>query len=1015
MNYPRHLGIRSVLLAASALCASAPAFAADEAPAKLASAAEEAGSAADGGSDNGPIIVTGSRLQRTTFDAPSPVTTLGGDDLARRGVTNVAEAIAELPSFRDSTSPQTQGFGSFNVGARIMNLRGLGVTRNLTLVNGRRFAPTTREGSVDLNFLPSILMDRTEIVTGGASAAYGSDAITGVVNVILNKNLEGIKAEVDYGISDEGDGDRLHAAAAFGTEIGDRGHFVIGGEYADQKGIGNCFTRDWCTAGAVVTNLGYAGGNGMPNYVRVNDGAGLRFNNAGVVYGGPTDVYGIGALFGTGGTTFDSNGDPVAFHTGNPGFALFQKGGDIIPAYINSNITVPVERYSVNAHFNYDVTDDIEVFLEGTYGHVDGQLLQTSFFNTAIPIYADNPFIPAEVRALLDAGQQTQPTGPYSLVRPSKAAFSMARMFDDFGRGYSTSSADTYRIATGISGSFSDKWKWDGYYQYSRTDRLQQVEDNLVVGAAVYPVTSPSTIAKSNAYFYFAADAVTDPITGKPTCRALLSDDPALRAAAAGCVPVNLFGENNYDPAAKDYIYGTLVEDIALEQHVIAANIAGELFEAPGGSVGLAFGGEYRIDKIDVVHDDLSNLYAYFQNFGADYNGKTEVIEGYAEVEVPILADVPGAEALSVNGAIRQTHYNITGFGSYLRTNVSNSFDATAWKLSMNWEPTDWLRFRVSRSRDIRAPNFAELFLSSASAFTSIVNPFKLDGQNKPVSNNPSLLSGGSPDLKPEKADTWGAGMILQPKGALDGLRFSVDYFNIKVQDYIGTPPGGAQNIVNECFKGRAEACALVNDGGITTGQDITSVRNVSVNLEELRTSGLDFEADYRIDLSGQNQLMLRGLATYTDELTTVAYGQEINRAGQTGSAASISAPKWTASAFVTFVNPRFTLTLQGRYIDKGVLDALYKDPSDEGYDPKLPNSITDNSVPSRFYLNLSGTAKVGPRWGEDDEKGFELFFRVNNLLNKAPPIVPEFQYPTNPAYFDTIGRYYTIGARARF
>ncbi|HTN14739.1 MAG TPA: TonB-dependent receptor [Sphingomonadaceae bacterium] len=1010
MDNSRNLGIRSVLLAASALCASSPAFAADDDLGKKVTVAEEADSAADGASGNSPIIVTGSRLQLTTFDAPSPVTTLGGDDLARRGVTNVAEAIAELPSFRDSTSPQTQGFGSFNVGARIMNLRGLGVTRNLILVDGRRFAPSTREGSVDLNFLPSILMDRTEIVTGGASAAYGSDAITGVVNVILNKDLEGFKAEADYGISDESDGDRFHVAGAFGTKLGDRGHFVIGGEYADQKGIGNCFTRDWCTAGAVVTNLGYAGGNGMPNYVRVNDGAGLRFNNAGVVYGGPSDIHGIGALFGTGGTTFDSNGDPVAFHTGSPGFALFQKGGDIIPAYINSNITVPVERYSVNAHLDYDVTDDINVFLDGTYGHVDGQLLQTSFFSTAVPIYADNPFIPADVRALLDVGQQDQPTGPYSLVRPSSAAFSMARMFDDFARGYSTSEADTYRISTGISGSFSDNWKWDGYYQYSRTDRLQVVEDNLVVGAAIYPVNNPATIAKSNAYFYFAADAVVDPNTGRPTCRALLSDDPALVAAAQGCVPVNLFGENNYDPAAKDYIYGTLTEDIALEQHVLAANISGSLFEAPGGSVGLAFGAEYRVDKIDVTHDDLSNLYAYFQNFGADYNGKTEVVEGYAEVEVPILADVPGAEALTLNGAIRQTHYKVTGFGSYLRTSVENSFDTTAWKLSGNWEPTDWLRFRVSRSRDIRAPNFAELFLSSASAFSSIVNPFKGN-----VSNNPNLLSGGSPYLTPEKADTWGAGMILQPKGALNGLRFSVDYFNIKVKDYIGTPPGGSQNIINECYKGRAEACALINDGSITTGDDITTVRNVSVNLEELRTSGLDFEADYRIDLGGQNQLMLRGLATYTEELTTVAYGQEIDRAGQTGSAASISAPKWTANAFITLVNPRFTLTLQGRYIDKGVLDALYTDPSDPDYNPKLPNSITDNSVPSRLYLNLSGTAKVGPRWGEDDEKGFELFFRVNNLLNKAPPIVPEFQYPTNPAYFDTIGRYYTVGARARF
>ncbi|AKH41501.1 outer membrane receptor protein involved in Fe transport [Altererythrobacter atlanticus] len=998
MNARQITGSRAFFLAGSALAALSA----------LPAHAQDGGSDGGQGAGNEPIVVTGSRLQRTTFDAPSPVTTLGGDDLARRGVTNIAEAITELPSFRDSTGPQTQGFGSFNVGARIVNLRGLGVTRNLILVDGRRFAPSTREGSVDLNFIPSILIDRTEIVTGGASAAYGSDAITGVVNVILDKNLEGLKVQADYGVSEEGDGDRYHAAAAFGTSIGDRGHFVIGGEWSDQNGIGNCFTRDWCTPGAVVTNLFHGTGNGLPNYVRSNDNAGLRFNNAGVVYAGPTDPNGVGSLLGTGGITFDSDGNPQPFEVGNPAFALFQRGGDILPAYINANITVPVERYSVNAFADYEIADDVTVFVEGTYGHVDGQLLQTSFFSLGIPIYADNPFIPAEVRATLPAGQQAQPAGPDTLVRPGAPAFSLARMFDDFGRGYSTSAADTYRASAGIEGKLGSNWNWDGYYQYSRTDRLQRVEDNLVVGAAIYPVSNPATIAQSNAYFYFAADAVVDPSTGQPTCRALLSDDPALVAAAQGCVPVNLFGENNYDPAAKDYIYGTLIEDIKLEQHVLAANLAGDLFDAPGGPVGLAFGAEYRVDKIDVVHDDLSNLYAYFQNFGADYNGKTEVVEGYAEVEVPLLSDQPFAQALTVNGAIRQTHYKVTGFGSYLRTQVENSFDATAWKLSANWEPTDWLRFRVSRSRDIRAPNFAELFLSSASSFTTVANPF-----NPGQTENPDLRNGGSPFIDPEKADTWGVGMILQPSGFLDGFRLSVDYYDIKVKDYIGTPPGGFQNIINECYGGRQAACDLINDGSIAAGEDITEIRSVSLNLEELRTSGIDFEADYRFELGGENQLLLRGLATYTDELTTVAFGQEIDRAGQTGIAGSISAPKWSANGFLTFVNPRFTATLQGRYIDSGVLDALYSDPSDPGYDPTLPNSINDNSVPSRFYLNLFGTMKIGPDW--ENGNGFELFFRINNLLDKDPPIVPEFQFPTNPVYFDTIGRYYTFGARARF
>ncbi len=994
MNRHQISQTRALLLAASALVPllAAPALAQESPPPEP-----------TGTSDDAPIVVTGSRLQRTTFDTPSPVTVLGSDDLARRGITNVAEAITELPSFRDSTGPQTQGFGSFNVGARIVNLRGLGVTRNLILVNGRRFAPSTREGSVDLNFVPSILISRTEIVTGGASAAYGSDAITGVVNVILDDKLEGLKAEADYGVSEQGDGDRIHAALAFGTPIGDRGHFVIGGEWADQKGIGNCFTRDWCTSGALVTNPG-----GLPNFIRSNDNAGFRFNSSGVLRGGAPGS--ATNLFGTGGVTFDNNGNPIAFDGGTQFFGLNQLGGDFTPTYLNANITVPVQRYSFNAFADYELSNNLRVFVEGTYGHVAGQLLQTSFFTAGVPIFADNPFIPDAVRAQMQAGQNTQPTAPSSLVRPGNAtaAFNMARSFDDFARGYSTSTADTYRVAAGLDGKIGSNWTWDASYQYSRTDRNQRVEDNLIVGAAAFPITNPATIAQSNALFYFALDAVVDPVSGNPTCRALLSPDAALRTAAQGCVPVNLFGAGNYDPAAKDYIYGTLIEDIKLEQHVLAANIGGQIGELPAGPLSIAVGGEYRVDQIDVTHDDLSNLYAYFQNFGSDYNGKTEVIEGYAEVEVPVLKDEPGAQAVSLNAAIRQTHYKISGFGSYLQTQANNSFDATAWKLSVNWEVNDWMRFRVSRSRDIRAPNFAELFLASASSFTPIVNPFRGG-----IAQNPNLYNGGNPYVRPEKADTLGIGMILQPQGALDGLRLSVDYFKINVKDYIGTPPGGFQNIINVCAEGITTACELINGGSIAIGDDITEVRNISLNLEELRTSGVDIEADYRFDLGGRNQLMLRGLATYTDELTTVAFGQTIDRAGQTGVAGDVAAPKWSANGMVSFVNPRFTVTLQGRYIDKGLLNALYSQPGDDDYVAGNPNTIDDNSVPSRFYLNLSGTINLGP--DAEEGRGFQLFYRVNNLLDTDPPIVPETQFPTNPVYFDTIGRYYTLGVRARF
>lgn len=929
------------------------------------------------------IIVTGSRLARSTFDAPSPVTVVGGEDLENRAVVNVGQGISELPAFRPSTSPTTQGFGSFNVGAQIVNLRGIGVTRNLILVDGRRFAPTTREGSVDLNLVPSILVERVEVVTGGASAAYGSDALAGVVNVILDKDLDGLKVQFDNGISGEGDGYDFHAAGAFGTSLGSLGHLVIGGEYNDRDGIGNCFTRDWCTAGAVVSNPFYAS-NGLPNYVRADENAGWFFNSGGVVSTNNNRAPGSADLlnmFGTGGITFGPDGAPQAYHPGSFSFALSQIGGDVYPTYTDANITVPVERYSLFGHADLNISDSVNAFVEGSYGHVDGVLLQTAFFTAGLPIYADNPFIPDGLRPFVPEPDVTSPT------TPAAPAFSLGRVFDDVGRGLSTSTADTYRVTAGLGGPLGT-WEWDAYYQYGRTDRLQTVENNMIVGG-------------SSPRLSFAVDAVRDPVSGDVTCRALLSPDPAVREAAAGCVPVNLFGADNVSPAGKDYIFGTLVEDIVLQQHVVAANMRGDVADLWAGPLSVAVGAEYRVDKIDVTHDDLSNEFAYFQNFGADYNGTAKISEGYLEAELPLVDDASWTRSLILNGAVRYTHYDISGFGSYLRSDTDTSFNATTWKASLIWEPIDILRLRATQSRDIRAPNFADLFLASGSNFAPVVNPF-----NPTQSVPPFTLNGGTPTLRPEKGDTTTFGIVLSPNGMFNGFRLSADYYDIKVDGYIGTAPGGSQFIVDRCFAGVEQACSLVDFGPDDT---ITEIRNVTLNLDEIETRGIDFEAAYTIPLGGSdNSLSLRGLATYVAELKTSNFGESVDRAGQTGNSAGLAAPDWIANGFVTYNSPHFTTTLQGRYISSGLYDAQRIGPDDADYAPTLPNSISDNRVDSRFYVNLFASWRPS---GEED-RGVELFGAIHNLFDKDPPAAPETQFYTNPVYFDTIGRYFRLGIR---
>jgi iron complex outermembrane recepter protein len=939
------------------------------------------------------VVVTGSRIARSSDDAPSPVTTLGSDELTKLQATNIGAALSELPAFKANNNPSTNGFGSFNVGAQLVNLRGLGVTRTLILLDGRRFAPTTREGSADLNLIPSLLIERTEMVTGGASAAYGSDAIAGVVNINLRKDITGLEVQADYGKTDEHDGDRYHIAMATGTHLlNDRARVVFGAEVDHQQGIGNCFVRDWCKPAQVITNPGFntpAGvGNGLPNYVRSDNNAGFWMTQGGVVTGA-TNPAAIRNMFGTGGIQFDANGNPQPYTPGSLVSGLTQVGGTILPTFLNTNLTVPVERYTLYGHSDYEINDNLTAFFDASFGHVTGSVLQSSFFDSGIAISRDNPFIPASIRSILTAN-------------PTIASFTMGRVGDDLERGYSTSTANVKGATLGLNGRFGDNATWSTYYQFARTDRLQTVAGNRIQGDPTKTANDPTNPLR----FARAVDAVLDtettitPQVGDIVCRATLSADPAMRAAAAGCVPLNLFGTNNYDPRARDYVYGTLVEDINLTEHLLGANVSGEVADLWAGPLSLAGGLEFRRDAIDVVHDPLSNAYAYFQNFGSDYNGTSKVGEVYIEGELPLLKDVPAARRLDLNVAARYARYNQDGFGSYLRTTTSNDINATTWKGSLNWEPLDWLRLRATRSRDIRAPNFADLYLASAGSFAPVFNRFT--GTNQ----FPSTVGGGSPDLDAEKADTTTAGFVFTPKwGWTDRARLSVDYYDIKVNGYIAAP--GGQFIMDRCFAGNAKACSSITFG---PGQSLVQIRNVSQNLDELRTRGEDFELSYALPIASDT-LDFRLLASHVEEITTTTFGIAVDRAGQTGGIAATALPDWLLRANLSWTHGPASVTLQARYIDKGTLDATRLDPTDAGYSPTLINSTNDNHVASATYVNLFGSYD----FTVTGDTAVQLFGSISNLFNREPPFAPELQYPTNPTYFDQIGRTYRAGLRVRF
>ncbi len=988
------------------------------------------------------VTVTGSRIAKTGYTTPTPVTVLSAQLMEDLNATNVGAAVSQMPAFKPSNTPTNNGWGSFNVGAQIVNLRGLGVNRNLVLVDGRRFAPVTREGTVDLNLIPSGLVERTDVVTGGASAAYGSDAIAGAVNVILNKKLQGIKGQVDYGTSWRGDGSDIHVSLAGGDDFGGgKGHFILGGEYEKQDGIGDCFTRPWCHGGQVVTNTGVGAVAGQPYLVRTDVGGGFQANTGGVINyinNSTSATAPIRGMFGntgtTGGVTFNAVGQPVAYTLGAPASGTSMGvGGDAVSGMTTTQLLVPVDRYTTYGHLDYNFTDSLHGFIEGSYGHVSGTTLQSRYFGTALTIFADNPYIPAAIRAV--AGVAPSLAAPASatpaLARPAAGVFNLQVLGQR--RGESASTATTYRVTFGLDGKLAGSWTWDTYYQYAHTDRDQEVANNLVVGASRVinkPGSGGLEAPGALAFWTWANDAVYNPADAalpaaqrRIVCRATLSTNAALAAAAAGCVPFNPFGEGQASQASLDYVYRNLLEQINIDQHVVAANVTGELFNLWAGPMSVATGLEYRRDSTSTIHDLYSQSFAYFQNFGADYRATQDVFEGYVETEVPLLKDLPMARNLSLNAAARQTQYKTSGVGSYDQGAHSNKFDVSSWKVGLVWDPLEWARVRATRSKDIRAPNFNELFQASASNFTAVLNRW-----NGNVGQFPAGLAGGNPDLGPEDATTTTVGLVLQPKwGWSDRLRLSADYYDIKVNNYISTP-GGAQNIVDRCYNlNDPLTCPLITFSAVGSNPqgNLAEIRNVNVNLQWLRTRGLDVEADYRLPLDVLNQdfggnLDLRLLATRTFESKTNLFGVITDQVGTTGSAGGI--PTWLVNLYTTYSNGPLSLTLSGRYIPKGLLSATNIGPDDPRYliidktkqatfNGVTYSPINDNIVKSAFYFNLNGSYNVM----QEGTRKLQLFASVNNLLNRTPPMAPSTTYPTNPVYFDQIGRFYRAGVRFNY
>lgn len=936
--------------------------------------------------------MTGSRVARTGFDSPQPLSVIDSQQIESLGIVNVGDVVRMLPQNTPFFTETNVGIGNFNVGAQLANLRGLNPffgTRTLTLVDTKRVVPNTEGGAVDLTLIPSMLVARTEVVTGGASAAYGSDAIAGVVNVLLNTELEGFRAQIDYGQTFESDGEDTHVSLGYGTAFADadRGHFLVGFEYQKQDPIGPCsISRDWCEeAWAVGTNADYATGNGLPNFVVAPD-AKFPTSETGVL-----TVGGVPMTFSRDGTAL------LPYDPGRFAGAFTRIGGDgALQGYDISNIRPEVERYSALANVDYRLTDSLEFFAQIAYSESDS--LSTPANGALGPlgpglfIAPDNPFLPAALQ-----GPPGAPVGTFNRV-----------FMPDVISARNTTANETTRFVTGLEGVLGERWSWDVYYQHGRNDNEQRLFNNAV-GRLLFVSPPPEYD-----FIGWALDAVrsdpNDP-TSEIVCRATLPG-PAFNPLAAGCVPLNLFGIGTADPAALEYAFRTLKEDAQYRQNVVGANFRATVAEGWAGPIAVAAGLEWRRDENEATHDLPNQPWysSYFLTWGLDRGGELDVLEGYGEIDVPL------HESLQTNFAARWTRNEAT---SLTAPDTSSTNDFTSWKAAALYDPVDWLRLRATLSRDVRAAGFRELFLPRVT-LTGAPGGFP-GGINNPWNGGaPEAYlntSGGNPALEPETADTTTFGIVL----TFDRFRFSADWYEIDLTDAIS--PGGlgglsAQQLVDACFASGGSGAACAKIGGAGTA-DITAVDASSINIGSFLTRGYDFEAGYTLDLEHGGALSLRVIATYLyDMIIDTGLGSPSqNYAGQSGPVASFggfnTSPEWQATAWLTYSRDRFSSTFETRYIGSGDLNALWTESPAGAPSNTLPFTVTDNRVDSRLYFSWSGSYDFR---GSDSDRSLQLFWVVNNLLDEDPPIAPGGNlYPTNPVFFDTVGRRFRAGVRMAF
>ncbi|WP_129778168.1 TonB-dependent receptor plug domain-containing protein [Peristeroidobacter soli] len=954
------------------------------------------------------VVVTGSKLLRPDASAPIPVTSVNSDDIDTSGATMISDYIRELPVFGINSGRVTEVSGADSAkplataGTERLNLRDLGVDRTLVVVDGRRHVGSTAGSTaVDVGSIPTALIERVEISTGGASTAYGADAIAGVVNFIMKKNFEGVQIDTRYGDTDEGGGENKYMALTVGSNFADgRGNAVLSASYNSLGGI-TSNQREWMRKRyAFVGNPADTGPNdGIPAEVLATNG---RLTNV------VSDLSSVFGLLDGGNLVFD-HGTIRPFANGvGAGDFLNVIGGDGIDMSKYLAISTPMERKSMFASLNYQLTEKTTFFFEAKSYLTDTTVLSTPMLDAItypetgdlFLVYPDNPFLPQS--AMLD-----------QLFTDNFGLVTMSRSNGDFPQRYADIHRNLNRFVAGVEGEtgFRD-WRFEVYGQYGRTSEEYREHNNRDPRRwqlATDPVTDVA--------------GVTGVAPGSPVCRATLN------AALAGgpkdpdvvaCRPADLFGAGGISRDAYNYFLIDLLTERSVEQMVGAASLNGTVFELPAGPVSFAAGLEYRQEKSETLPDSAQVTGQTYTGATPAVIGKYDVSEAYIESRVPLLKDKPFAELLAIEGGFRTSDYSVTG-------------GANSWRVGAEWAPVRDIRFRGMYAESVRAPNIGELFTPQSGTVAVPDDPclaayvhqgpapdrrlanctadlarFGLDPNTYAL--NPGFIgfsyggiAGGNPKLKEEEGTSLTYGFVYTPR-FIPEMTLSLDFYDIEIDGVITSPD--PTSVVSGCYDNfdniDNQYCALITRYPDPSSLGYGAIQTVVLttrNLARLSTSGVDFQIDYRLML-GPGALSARLIANYVDSYEEKPLADAVLSNELVGGPRN---PEIRGGVQLGYNVNHLTLGYQLRYIGGVRFTRVEVANPIETQDPYTVGHETISDVHAAYDFGFAGHR-------------YQFSLGVDNVFNTEPPPGSRTgRFTGGSPYYDPIGRFYYAGLRASF